>query len=62
PVVPKPAVSASPAPAAPQPPPAPEPPKKSFDNRSDILNDPVLNDLLNSIPGATIADIKEKGQ
>ena len=67
PVVPKPAVSASPAPAAPapaapQPPPAPEPPKKSFANRSDILNDPVLNDLLNSIPGATIADIKEKGQ
>lgn len=72
PVVPKPAVSASPAPAAlapaapqpplAQPPPAPEPPKKSFANRSDILNDPVLNDLLNSIPGATIADIKEKGQ
>ena len=67
PVAPKPAVSASPAPAAPapaapQPPPAPEPPKKSFANRSDILNDPVLNDLLNSIPGATIADIKEKGQ
>ena len=39
--------------------PPPEPPKKGFANRSDILNDPVLNDLLKSMPGATIADIKE---
>ena len=42
--------------------PPPEPPKKSFANRSDILNDPVLNEMLKSLPGATIADIKEKRQ
>ena len=42
--------------------PPPEPPKRSLANRSDILNDPVLNEMLKSLPGATIVDIKEKRQ
>ncbi len=33
---------------------------KNLSARQDILDDPKLNDILTSIPGATITDIKEK--
>ena len=54
------------APAAARPrapePPRPEPPRqeevKTF-SRKDILDDPKLNSILASLPGATITDIKE---
>ncbi|MGN0853888.1 MAG: DNA polymerase III subunit gamma/tau [Kiritimatiellia bacterium] len=48
--------------AAPNPAPAPAP--KAIDpstfSRQDILDDPKLNDILASIPGACITDIKER--
>ena len=44
--------------AAPPPPPAPVP-AADFSSRRDILDDPKLNSILASLPGATITDIKE---
>jgi DNA polymerase III gamma/tau subunit len=50
-------------PPPPDPPPTsarePEPPKKAR-TRSDIVNDPRLNEMLSHLPGAVINDIKEK--
>jgi hypothetical protein len=43
---------------APPPPPAPAP-AADFSSRRDILDDPKLNSILASLPGATITDIKE---
>jgi DNA polymerase-3 subunit gamma/tau len=50
----------APAPAAPSPaePSAPAPAAVSS-RRTDILNDPRLNDILGCVPGATVTDIKE---
>ena len=47
-------------PPAPAPAPEPAPIDPSSFTRKDILEDPKLNDILASIPGATIADIKER--
>jgi len=64
---PMPPEDASPAPAsAPTPPPAPvaPPPPKPVDrsampaDRQAMLDDPKLNDILESLPGATVTDIK----
>jgi hypothetical protein len=48
-------------PARVDPSPAQEPPKPSpsISRRQDILDDPKLNSILASLPGATIIDIKE---
>jgi len=35
------------------------PPPIDFNNRSAVLDDPKLNDVLDDLPGATIVDIKE---
>lgn len=55
------AAPAAARPRAPEPP-RPEPPRqeevKTF-SRKDILDDPKLNSILASLPGATITDIKE---
>ena len=53
--------ASSPAPSAPPPPPPPpEAPKKDFSSRRDILDDSKLNDILGTIPGAVVSDIREK--
>ena len=52
PVAPAPAPVAPPAPAAPAP--------KPVFTRSDILDDPKLNEILRTVPGSSITDIKEK--
>ena len=36
------------------------PPKPDFSSRKDILDDPKLNAILEAIPGATVADIKDR--
>ena len=48
-----------PAPPATPPPAPPEPAKKAW-TRSDIVNDPRLNEMLSHLPGAVVSDIKEK--
>ena len=54
-----PAASAA-APAAPAPAPAAPPPRPAKRvSRSDILNDKKLNDVLASLPGAVVSDIRE---
>jgi hypothetical protein len=45
-------------PAAPTPEPPPPRPAKRV-SRSDILNDKKLNDVLASLPGAVVSDIRE---
>ena len=50
---------AQPAPPPPPPPAPPEPAKKAW-TRSDIVNDPRLNEMLSHLPGAVVSDIKEK--
>ena len=40
--------------------PVPPPPKPDFSSRKDILDDPKLNAILEAIPGATVADIKDR--
>ena len=47
-------------PAAPAPAPAAPPPRPAKRvSRSDILNDKKLNDVLASLPGAVVSDIRE---
>jgi len=48
-----------PPPPPPPPPPEPEPARKAR-TRSDIVNDPRLNEMLSHLPGAVVSDIKEK--
>ncbi len=40
--------------------PEPASASKPLQSRSDILDDPKLNDILSSVPGASITDIKER--
>ena len=40
--------------------PVPPLPKPDFSSRKDILDDPKLNAILEAIPGATVADIKDR--
>ena len=56
----EPPAPAAAAPAAPAPAPAAPPPRPAKRvSRSDILNDKKLNDVLASLPGAVVSDIRE---
>ena len=50
---------AAPAASAPDDPPPPPPRPAKRVSRSDILNDKKLNDVLASLPGAVVSDIRE---
>ena len=52
--------SLPPLPTQPSQPPQPSQPKPDFSSRKDILEDSTLNEILAAIPGATIADIKDR--
>ena len=58
-MAPKPAPAPAPA-VATEPPPEPKPVDPASFSRKDILDDPKLNEVLASVPGATIIDIKER--
>ena len=52
--------SLPPLPTQPSQSPQPSQPKPDFSSRKDILEDAKLNEILAAIPGATIADIKDR--